>query len=210
LAVLAHFVGQCELLMKPADYRHLPLFCATNQRDKLSLRVELVGASINRDRALLDLIEAARHAAQQRPVCSAPVIGGDANAGQGVRCKQHESTIGLFAEDLKRNHKLAVAAGLLPAATKPEESVRGEPLDPSIDDAVHALVQSLPDMKPPAAALDQPARRHLGQHPKSRFWTPQACAALSNATAPSRREGQAGAVHRRTHPGRWPRTTQAG
>ena len=113
LAVLAHFVGQCELLMKPADYRHLPLFCATNQRDKLSLRVELVGASINRDRALSDLIEAARHAAQQHcPVCSAPVIGGDANAGQGVRCKQHESTIGLFAEDLKRNHKLAVAAGL--------------------------------------------------------------------------------------------------
>ena len=157
LAVLAHFVGQCELLMKPADYRHPPLFCATNQRDKLSLRVELVGASINRDRALLDLIEAARHAAQQHcPVCSAPVIGGDANAGQGVRCKQHESTIGLFAEDLKRNHKLAVAAGLLPATTKPEKSVRGEPLDPSIDDAVHALVQSLPDMKPPAAAPDQP------------------------------------------------------
>ena len=28
------FVGQCELPMKPADYRHLPLFCATNQRDK--------------------------------------------------------------------------------------------------------------------------------------------------------------------------------
>lgn len=158
LAVLAHFVGQCELLMKPADYRHLPLLCATDQRDKLSLRVELVGASINRDRALLDLIEAARHAAQQRcPVCSAPVIGGDANAGQGVRCKQHEATIGLFAEDLKRNHKLAVAAGLLPAASKPEKSVRGEPLDPSIDDAVHALVQSLPDMKPPAAAPDQPA-----------------------------------------------------
>ncbi|UFU11061.1 AAA family ATPase [Ideonella dechloratans] len=156
LAVLAHFVGQCELLMKPADYRHLPLFCATNQRDKLSLRVELVGASINRDRALLDLIEAARHAAQQHcPVCSAPVIGGDANAAQGVRCKQHEATIGLFAEDLKRNHKLAVAAGLLPATTKPEKSLRGEPLDPSIDDAVHALVQSLPDMKPPAAAPAQ-------------------------------------------------------
>ena len=57
--------------------------CATNQRDKLSLQVELVGASINRDRALLDLIEASRHAAQQHcPVCSAPVIGGDANAGQ--------------------------------------------------------------------------------------------------------------------------------
>jgi ATP-dependent Lon protease len=158
LAVLAHFVGQCELLMKPADYRHLPLFCATNQRDKLSLRVELVGASINRDRALLDLIEAARHAAQQHcPVCSAPVIGGDANAGQGVRCKQHEATIGLFAEDLKRNHKLAAAAGLLPAATKPEKSVRGEPLDPSIDDAVHALVQSLPVMQPPAEAPDQPS-----------------------------------------------------
>lgn len=158
LAVLSHFVGQCELLMKPADYRHLPLFCATNQRDKLSLRVELVGASINRDRAVLDLIEAARHAAQQHcPVCSAPVIGGDANAGQGVRCKQHEATIGLFAEDVKRNHKLAVAAGLLPAATKPEKSVRGEPLDPSIDEAVHALVQPSPDMKPPAAAPEQPA-----------------------------------------------------
>ena len=83
-----------------------------------------------------------------------------------MRCKtQHEATIGLFAEDLKRNHKLAVAAGLLPATTKPEKSVRGEPLDPSIDDAVHALVQSLPDMKPPAAALDQPARRHLGNTP---------------------------------------------
>jgi len=158
LAVLAHFVGQCELLMKPADYRHLPLFCATNQRDKLSLRVELVGASINRDRALLDLIEAARHAAQQHcPVCSAPVIGGDANTGQGVRCKQHEATIGLFAEDLRRNHKLAVAAGLLPAATKPEKSVRGEPLDPSIDNAVQALVQSLPDMTHPAAVPEQPA-----------------------------------------------------
>ncbi|QNM97099.1 AAA family ATPase [Chitinimonas koreensis] len=158
LAVLEHFVSQCELLMKPADYRHLPLFCATNQRDKLSLRVELVGASINRDRALLDLIEATRHAAQQHcPVCAAPVIGGDANAGQGVRCQQHETTIGLFAEDLKRNHKLAVAAGLLQAATKPEQSVRGEPLDPSIDDAVHALVQSLPDMKAASAAPEQPA-----------------------------------------------------
>lgn len=157
LAVLEHFVAQCELLMKPPDYRHLPLFCATNQRDKLSLRVELVGASINRDRALLDLIEAARHAAQQHcPVCSAPVIGGDANAGQGVRCKQHEATIGLFAEDLKRNHKLAVAQGLLPASTKPEKSVRGEPLDSSIDDAVHALVQSLPDIKPTASAPEQP------------------------------------------------------
>ncbi|WP_294770677.1 AAA family ATPase [uncultured Rhodoferax sp.] len=157
LAVLAHFVGQCELLMKPADYRHLPFFCATSQRDKLSLRVELVGASINRDRALLDLIEAARHAAQQHcPVCSAPVIGGDANAGQGVRCRQHEATIGLFAEDVKRNHKLTVAGGLLPAATKPEKSVRGEPLDPSIDDAVHSLVQSQLDMKPAAAAPDQP------------------------------------------------------
>jgi len=52
LAVLAHFVRQCELLMKPADYRHLPLFCATNQRDKLSLRVELVGASISSHTAL--------------------------------------------------------------------------------------------------------------------------------------------------------------
>jgi ATP-dependent Lon protease len=158
LAVLAHFVRQCELLMKPADYRHLPLFCATNQRDKLSLRVELVGASINRERALLDLIEAARHVAQQHcPVCAAPVIGGDANAGQGVRCKQHEATIGLFAEDLKRNHKLAMAARLLPAASKPEKSVRGEPLDPSIDDAVHALVQpalQAPRATPQIAFLD--------------------------------------------------------
>ena len=48
--------SQCELLMKPADYRHLPLFCATNQRDKLSLRVELVGASIQQGQDfLLDL-----------------------------------------------------------------------------------------------------------------------------------------------------------
>ena len=185
--------------------------CATNQRDKLSLRWNWWAPALNRDRALLDLIEASRHAAQQHcPVCSAPVIGGDANAGQGVRCKQHETTIGLFAEDLKRNHKLAVAAGLLPAATKPEKSVRGEPLDPSIDDAVHALVQSLPDMKPPAAAPDQPARRHIGQHPKSRFWTPQACAALSSATAQSPMRRPSGAVHRRAHPGRWPRTPQAG
>ena len=28
-------------------------------------------------------------------------------------------------------------------------------------------------------------RRHLGRHPRSRFWTPQACAALSSATAPN-------------------------
>lgn len=158
LAVLKHFVAQCELLMKPADDQQLPLFCATNQRDKLSLRMELVGASVNRDRALLDLIEAARHAAQQHcPVCSAPVIGGDANAGQGVRCKQHETRIGLFAEDLKRNHKLAVAQGLLPASAKPKKSIRGEPLDPSINDAVHALKQSLPDLTASNAGSDQPA-----------------------------------------------------
>jgi ATP-dependent Lon protease len=120
--------------------------------------MELVGASVNRDRALLDLIEAARHAAQQHcPVCSAPVIGGDANAGQGVRCKQHETRIGLFAEDLKRNHKLAVAQGLLPASAKPKKSIRGEPLDPSINDAVHALKQSLPDLTASNAGSDQPA-----------------------------------------------------
>ncbi|WP_101049070.1 AAA family ATPase [Macromonas nakdongensis] len=170
LAVLEYFVTQCELLMKPADYRHLPLFCATTQRDKLSMRVELVGASVNRDRALLDLIEAARHAAQQHcPVCSAPVIGGDANAGQGVRCKRHEATIGLYTEDLKRNHKLAVAQGLLPAPAKAEKSIRGEPLDPSIDHAVHALVQALPDMKPSTSTPEQPARPEPRATPQIAF-----------------------------------------
>lgn len=170
LEVLEHFLAQCELLMKPSDYRHLPLFCATNQRDKLSLRMELAGASINRDRALLDLIEAARHAAQQRcPVCSAPVIGGDANAPQGVRCKQHEATIGLFAEDLKRNHRLAVEQGLLPVPTKPEKSVRGEPLDPSIDDAVEALVQSLPNMTPRAGSPAVPTRQTPRATPQIAF-----------------------------------------
>lgn len=167
LAVLEHFVEQCELLMKQADYRHLPLFCATTQRDKLSLRVELVGASINRDRALLDLIKVARDAAQQHcPVCSAPVIGGDANVSQGVRCKRHEATIGLYTEDLKRNQKLAVAQGLLTPTAKPEKSIRDEPLDSSINGAVHALLQALPDMTPPTSTpeqLSQPESRATPQ-----------------------------------------------
>lgn len=154
ILVLEQFLVQVELLMRPEDFKGLPLFCATSLRDKLSLRMELVGASVNRDRALLDLIEVARHAAQQRcPVFAAPVIGGDANAGQGVRCKRHEATIGLFAEDLTRNHRLAVAQGLLPASVKPEKSIRGEPIDPSIDDVVATVAQAVPVMKMGESAL---------------------------------------------------------
>ena len=128
---------------------------------------------------------------------------------RSVRCKQHEATIGLFAEDLKRNHKLAVAAGLLPAATKPEKSVRGEPLDPSIDDAVHALVQSLPDMKPPAAAPDQPAPQAPRATPQIAFLDAAGLRSLSSHRAKPDEKGK-GAVHRRAHPGRWPRTPKTG
>lgn len=153
ITVLEHFVVQCEHLMKSAGCKRLPLFCATTLHDKLNLRVDLIDASVNRDRALWDLVEVTKHAAQQRcPVCAAPVIGGDANAPQGLRCERHEATIGLLAEDIKRNHKLAVEQGLLAAPTKVEKSIRGEPIDPSIEESIAIVVKSLPDTTPPDTA----------------------------------------------------------
>lgn len=153
---LEHFLTQCERLLKPTDFKQLPLFCATTVRDKLHLRMELINASVQRDRALLDLIEVARYSAQQHcPVCAAPVIGGNVNPGQGLRCKRHEASIGLFAEDLKRNRKLAIALGLLPAPIKLEKSIRGESIDTPIEEA-EAIVQSLPDTNPPEPVLAPP------------------------------------------------------
>lgn len=146
LGVLEHFVVQLERLMKLADRKRLPLFCATTLHDKLNLRVDLTNASVNRDRALWDLVEVAKHAAQQHcPVCAAPLIGGDANAPQGIRCEKHQATIGLFAEDIKRNHKLAVEQGMLPAPVKPakaEKSIRGEPIASDLDEAVTIVLQA--------------------------------------------------------------------
>lgn len=150
IGVLEHFVMQCEQLMKSAGCKRVPLFCATTLHDKLNLRVDLIDASVNRDRALWDLVEVTKHAAQQRcPVCAAPVIGGDANAPQGLRCKRHEATIGFLAEDIKRNHALAVDQGLLPAApVKVEKSIRGEPIDSSIEESVAIVVNALPGTPP--------------------------------------------------------------
>ncbi len=108
LAVVAQLVVQCETLMHAADYRRRPLFCVTATRDKLAIRVEVADASIQRERALLDVVEQARMAAQQCcPVCGAPVLGGEANAPQGVRCAAHEQVVGLFAEDVQRFQKAA-------------------------------------------------------------------------------------------------------
>lgn len=156
VAALADFLVRCELLMKPADFKRLPLLCATTVRDKLCLRVEFIGATVHRERALLDLIEVTCNAAQQHcPVCAAPVIGGGISTGAGQRCKRHGGTIGLFSEDIKRNHKLALAQGLLPAPAKPERSIRGEPISPSIDEAVATVAQSLLDLKPTDLAVAQ-------------------------------------------------------
>ena len=85
LAVVAELIDQCERLMHRSDYQRRPLFCVTATREKLAVRVEVSDASIQRERALLDVVEQARHAAQQRcPVCGASVFGGDANAPQGA------------------------------------------------------------------------------------------------------------------------------
>ena len=81
LAVVTELIDQCERLMHRSDYQRRPLFRVTATREKLTVRVEVSDASIQRERALLDVVEQARHAAQQCcPVCGAPVFGGDANA----------------------------------------------------------------------------------------------------------------------------------
>lgn len=117
LAVVAELIVQCERLMHPADYRRRPLFCVTATREKLAVRVEVSDASIQRERALLDVVEQARYAAQQCcPVCGAPVFGGDANDSQGVRCGKHEKMVGLFAEDIQRFKKAARALASAEAA----------------------------------------------------------------------------------------------
>ena len=151
LLVVGQFLAKAELLMQPEHLQCAPLFCATTFRDRLCLRMELTNASVSRDRALLDLIDVARHAAQQRcPVCGAPVIGGDANAGQGVRCQKHAAAIGLFTEDIKRNRRLALRQGLMSAPAQRERSVRGEPIDSSapMEEVVTLVVRGLPDETP--------------------------------------------------------------
>lgn len=151
LLVVQQFLAKAELLMQPEHLQCAPLFCATTFRDRLCLRMELTDASVSRDRALQDLIDVARHAAQQHcPVCGGPVIGGDANAGQGVRCKKHETAIGLFTEDIRRNRRLASGHGLKPAPAQRERSIRGEPIDSSVpmEEVVTLVVRGLPDEAP--------------------------------------------------------------
>ncbi|WP_052162616.1 AAA family ATPase [Aquabacterium sp. NJ1] len=169
MLVVEQFLSKAELLMQPENLQGTPLFCATTYRDRLCLRMELTNASVSRDRALLDLIDVSRHAAQQHcPVCGAPVIGGDANAGQGVRCKRHEASIGLFTEDIKRNRRLALGLGLLPAPAERVRSIRGEPIDPSVpmDEGVSFVVQTLhheTPLEPPLAPSSPPAARATPQ-----------------------------------------------
>lgn len=110
LGVLAYFIREFENLMRPIDYRRSYLFCATHPREKLSVRVEVRDATIERERAFLDLMDQARLAAQQHcPVCGAPVFGGDSNAPAGVRCGKHKDVLGLFSEDIRRFHIAARA-----------------------------------------------------------------------------------------------------
>lgn len=143
LAVVAQLVVQCETLMHPADYRRRPLFCVTSSRDKLAVRVEVADASVQRERALLDVVEQARMAAQQCcPVCGAPVFGGEANAPQGVRCAVHEPVVGLFAEDVQRFQKAARRL----AAAQPVRSEQAATVDglPVAATAATSTAQSSP------------------------------------------------------------------
>lgn len=158
LAAAADLVVQCERLMHPTDYRRRPLFCVTATREKLAVRVEVSDASIQRERALLDVVEQARYAAQQCcPACGTPVFGGDANAPQGVRCAKHEQMIGLFAEDIQRFKKAA-------KALKSAEAARAAGASADAADRV-AVDRPSADGSPPAAESAPPplADRHAPQ-----------------------------------------------
>ena len=106
LAVLTQLILQCEQLMHPVDYRRRPLLCVTATREKLAIQVEILGASLQRELALLNIVDQARFVAQQHcPVCGAVVFGGEANAPMGVRCAKHAPLLGLFAEEIQRFSK---------------------------------------------------------------------------------------------------------
>jgi len=126
LAVVAKLVALFEKLMYPVDFRRHPLFCVSAPRETLTVHVQVRDASLQRERALMDVVEQARYAAQQCcSVCGAPVFGGEANASKGARCAEHEPMLGLFAEDIRRFQKAAKAL----AATQPErppEAVKDE------------------------------------------------------------------------------------
>ena len=145
LAVVIELIDQCERLMHRSDYQRRPLFCVTATREKLAVRVEVSDASIQRERALLDMVEQARHAAQQCcPVCGAPVFGGDANAPQGARCAAHEQVVGLFAEDIQRFKKAAKALELADAERASSTTDRDAPT------RTEAAKRELPDSPDPA------------------------------------------------------------
>ena len=145
LAVVTELIDQCERLMHRSDYQRRPLFCVTATREKLAVRVEVSDASIQRERALLDVVEQARHAAQQCcPVCGAPVFGGDANAPQGARCAAHEQVVGLFAEDIQRFKRAAKALELADAERASSTTDRDAPT------RTEAAKRELPDSPVPA------------------------------------------------------------
>lgn len=126
LAVLTQLVLQCEQLMHPVDYRRRPLLCVTATREKLAIQVEILGASLQRELALLSIVDQARFVAQQHcPVCGAVVFGGEANAPMGVRCAQHAPLVGLFAEEIQRFRK-AAQIQLARQPTRSEVTTRDE------------------------------------------------------------------------------------
>ncbi|MBI5926456.1 MAG: AAA family ATPase [Aquabacterium sp.] len=112
LRVLAHFLAQCELLMGETGHQNPLMLCVTTVRDKMLLRCELTNASMQRERAIQDITEQARDAAQLScPVCGAPSMVSDVHAAQGQRCMEHAGVGGLFAEDVRRHRQMARQRG---------------------------------------------------------------------------------------------------
>lgn len=112
LRVLAHFLAQCELLMRESGPQNPLMLCVTTVRDKMLLQFELANASLQRERAIQDITEQARDAAQLScPVCGAPAMVSDLHAAQGQRCMEHAGVGGLFAEDVRRHRQMARQRG---------------------------------------------------------------------------------------------------
>jgi ATP-dependent Lon protease len=112
LRVLAHFLAQCELLMRESGPQAPLMLCVTTVRDKMHLQFELDNLSLQREQAVQDITEQARDAAQLScPVCGAPAMVSELHAAQGPRCMEHAGVGGLFAEDVRRHRQMARQRG---------------------------------------------------------------------------------------------------
>lgn len=149
LAVFAHFLTQCEQLMRPADFRKRALLCVTAVDDELMVRLELAHVSAHRDLALVDILDQARLAGRQScPVCGAPVPGRMPTSSRGWRCVQHQGVAGLFAEDVRRHRQSQVEQGAL----APVSSAVAAPNDATAPKTMTAAPEALPHSDSAASA----------------------------------------------------------